>query len=82
MAAGLANTEFVLFDVEVIFFFPWAVVFRSLGVPGLIEMIVFIVILEVAYVYAWKTPLARLLPTAGPGYTMIKANAMRMEPVL
>jgi len=45
---------FILFDVEVIFFFPWAVVFRSLGVPGLIEMVVFIVILEVAFVYAWK----------------------------
>ena len=45
---------FILFDVEVIFFFPWAVVFRSLGVPGLIEMIVFVVILEVAFVYAWK----------------------------
>ena len=45
---------FILFDVEVIFFFPWAVVFRSLGVPGLVEMIVFIVILEVAFVYAWK----------------------------
>jgi NADH-quinone oxidoreductase subunit A len=45
---------FILFDVEVIFFFPWAVVFRSLGVPGLIEMLVFVVILEVAFVYAWK----------------------------
>jgi NADH-quinone oxidoreductase subunit A len=45
---------FILFDVEVIFFFPWAVVFRSLGVPGLIEMIIFVVILEVAFVYAWK----------------------------
>jgi NADH-quinone oxidoreductase subunit A len=45
---------FILFDVEVIFFFPWAVVFRSLGVPGLVEMIIFITILEVAYVYAWK----------------------------
>jgi NADH-quinone oxidoreductase subunit A len=50
----LVGVLFILFDVEVIFFFPWAVVFRSLGVPGLIEMIVFIVILEVAYVYAWK----------------------------
>ena len=45
---------FILFDVEVIFFFPWAVVFRSLGVPGLIEMVIFVVILEVAFVYAWK----------------------------
>ena len=50
----LVAVLFILFDVEVIFFFPWAVVFRSLGIPGLVEMIVFIAILEVAYVYAWK----------------------------
>ncbi len=37
---------------------------------------------EITYTYAWKTPLARLLPMSGNGYTMIKDNAMRMEPVL
>ena len=45
---------FILFDIEVIFFLPWAVTFRQLGVFGLVEMIVFIVILLVGYVYAWK----------------------------
>ncbi len=45
---------FILFDIEVIFFLPWAVVFRSLGLFGLVEMFVFIVILLVGYVYAWK----------------------------
>lgn len=45
---------FILFDIEVIFFLPWAVVFRKLGLFGLIEMIVFIAILLVGYVYAWK----------------------------
>src|SRR6266581_1152482 len=45
---------FVVFDVEVIFLFPWAVLFRSLGVTGLIEVIVFIGILVVGLVYAWK----------------------------
>ena len=45
---------FVVFDVEVIFLFPWAVLFRSLGVPGLIEMVVFIAILAVGLFYAWK----------------------------
>ncbi len=45
---------FILFDIEVVFFLPWAVVFRQLGVFGLIEMLVFIVILLVGYVYAWK----------------------------
>jgi len=37
---------------------------------------------QVTYVYAWKTPLARMLPMTGPGYTLTTNNAMRMEPVL
>jgi NADH-quinone oxidoreductase subunit A len=45
---------FILFDIEVVFFLPWAIVFRQLGLFGLAEMIVFIVILLVGYVYAWK----------------------------
>ncbi len=45
---------FILFDIEVIFFLPWAVVFKRLGLFGLIEMLVFIIILLVGYVYAWK----------------------------
>jgi NADH-quinone oxidoreductase subunit A len=45
---------FILFDIEVVFFLPWAVVFRQLGLFGLIEMTIFIVILLVGYVYAWK----------------------------
>ena len=46
---------FILFDIEVVFFLPWAVVFRQLGLFGLAEMIIFIVILLVGYFYAWKT---------------------------
>jgi NADH-quinone oxidoreductase subunit A len=45
---------FILFDVEVVFFLPWAVVFRRLGLFALIEMVVFIGILLVGYIYAWK----------------------------
>ena len=45
---------FILFDIEVIFFLPWAVVFRQMGLFGLIEMGVFIAILFIGYVYAWK----------------------------
>jgi NADH-quinone oxidoreductase subunit A len=45
---------FILFDIEVVFFLPWAVTFRQLGLFGLIEMFVFILILLVGYVYAWK----------------------------
>ena len=45
---------FILFDVEVIFFYPWAVNFRALGLFGFIEMLVFVGILLVGYVYVWK----------------------------
>jgi len=45
---------FILFDIEVVFFLPWAVTFRQLKIFGLVEMIVFIAILLVGYVYAWK----------------------------
>ena len=45
---------FILFDIEVVFFLPWAITFRQLGFFGLIEMVIFIVILLVGYVYAWK----------------------------
>jgi len=45
---------FILFDIEVVFFLPWAITFRQLGWFGLVEMIIFIAILLVGYVYAWK----------------------------
>jgi NADH-quinone oxidoreductase subunit A len=46
---------FVIFDIEVVFLFPWAVVYRSkLGLLGLLEMGLFILILLVGFWYAWK----------------------------
>jgi len=45
---------FIIFDIETIFLFPWAVSFRQLGLFGLIEMAVFIGLVFVAYVYIWK----------------------------
>jgi len=45
---------FILFDVEIIFMFPWAVDFKVLGMFGFIEMILFIVLLAIGFVYAWK----------------------------
>ena len=45
---------FIIFDIETIFLFPWAVSFRSLGLFGLIEMAVFIALVLVAYVYIWR----------------------------
>ena len=50
----LVAVLFILFDIEVVFFLPWAITFRQLGLFGLIEMLIFIVILLVGYVYAWK----------------------------
>ena len=45
---------FVIFDVEVVFLYPWAVVFRSIGVFALAEIVVFIAILGVGLAYAWR----------------------------
>ena len=45
---------FVIFDIEVIFLYPWAVVFKDIGVIGLVEMMIFIGLFVVAYVYAWR----------------------------
>ena len=45
---------FVIFDIEIIFMIPWAVRFQSLGLLGLIEMLVFLGILLVGFWYAWK----------------------------
>lgn len=45
---------FVVFDVEAVFLYPWAVVLRELGVYGLVEMAVFIGILVLGLAYAWR----------------------------
>lgn len=45
---------FILFDIEVIFFFPWAVAFRQLGWFGFIEMLIFVGILLAGYFWLWK----------------------------
>ena len=45
---------FVIFDIEVIFLYPWAITFKDLGLIGFIEMMIFIGLFVVAYVYAWR----------------------------
>ena len=45
---------FILFDVEIAFVYPWAVVFRAGGIPLFVEMLLFLVILAVGYAYIWK----------------------------
>lgn len=50
----LVAVLFIIFDIEVIFFMPWAVVMRQLGVYGLVVMGVFTLILVVGFIYEWK----------------------------
>jgi NADH-quinone oxidoreductase subunit A len=50
----LVAVLFIIFDVEVIFFLPWAVAMRDLGVYGLIVMGVFTLMLIVGFIYEWK----------------------------
>jgi NADH-quinone oxidoreductase subunit A len=45
---------FVVFDVETIFLFPWAVKYKQLALFGFVEMLVFLGILVIGYAYAWK----------------------------
>ncbi len=44
---------FVIFDIEAVFLYPWAVAYNKIGLYALIEMILFIIILFVGYIYAW-----------------------------
>ncbi|MQA84915.1 MAG: NADH-quinone oxidoreductase subunit A [Streptosporangiales bacterium] len=45
---------FIVFDIEIIFLYPWAVTFDALGIFGLVEMVLFIVAVLVAYLYVWR----------------------------
>ena len=45
---------FVIFDVEAVFLYPWALVYDKIGLYALIEMMLFIAVLVIGYVYAWK----------------------------
>ena len=45
---------FLIFDLEVVFLYPWAIYFRQLGIFGLVQMGIFLFVLTVGYVYVWK----------------------------
>lgn len=45
---------FILFDIEAIFLYPWALVYRQLSVFGFVEMVLYIIILLVGYIFLWK----------------------------
>lgn len=73
---------FIIFDVEVIFFYPWAVIFREMRLFGLVEMGIFVGLLLVAYVYIykrggfeWESPVQR------PEHADLKATGKRLERV-
>ena len=50
----LMGLLFILFDVEIIFMFPWAIDFKLLGWFGFAEMLLFILLLAIGFIYAWK----------------------------
>ena len=45
---------FIVFDIETVFMYPWAVMFRTLGVPGFVEMLLFIALVLSGFFYIWK----------------------------
>ncbi|MFE5327894.1 NADH-quinone oxidoreductase subunit A [Embleya sp. NPDC056575] len=45
---------FIVFDIEIVFLYPWAVYFDSLGIFGLVEMVMFVAAVFVAYAYLWR----------------------------
>ena len=49
----LVAVLFILFDVELVFLYPWAVVYRALGGSGLVEMVIFLAVLMAGFFYAW-----------------------------
>ena len=50
----LVGMLFILFDIEVIFLYPWALVWKPLGLIAMVEMVIFLAILGVGVAYAWK----------------------------
>jgi NADH-quinone oxidoreductase subunit A len=45
---------FIVFDIEVVFMYPWAVAFRSLGMFGVVEMAIFVLVLTLGLVFVWR----------------------------
>ena len=45
---------FLIFDIEAVFLYPWAVAYNKIGLYGLLEMVIFVIILFVGYLYAWR----------------------------
>jgi len=67
---------FIVFDLETVFLYPWAVTYKQLGLFGLVEMIVFLVILLVGYIYCWRRG-ALSWTDQIPGQPALKAPALK-----
>ncbi len=50
----LVSMLFIVFDIEIAFLFPWAIVLKQIGVTGFISMMLFIIILTIGFIYEWK----------------------------
>ena len=50
----LVGMIFILFDIEAVFLYPWAVVYRQLGIFGFFEMLIFVLLVLVGFFYVWK----------------------------
>jgi NADH-quinone oxidoreductase subunit A len=59
---------FLLFDIEVAFLYPWALAMRQLSWPGLIQIVVFFLILVVGYIYIWRKGVLDWGPEFDPDY--------------
>lgn len=71
---------FVVFDVEVVFLFPWAVVFQNMGMFAFIEMLVFLIILAVGFVFVWaRGDLEWVRPK--PEIPVLNRNILKSEPI-
>jgi NADH-quinone oxidoreductase subunit A len=50
----LVSMIFIIFDIEIVFLYPWAVTFNQLGAFGLVEMVAFVLTVLIAYAYVWR----------------------------
>jgi NADH-quinone oxidoreductase subunit A len=72
---------FIIFDIETIFLFPWAVTFRQLGLFGLIEMAIFIALVFAAYIYVWKKGGLEWWQSSEPSVEVTNERSPEREPV-
>ena len=77
---------FIIFDVEVIFLFPWAVVYKELGLFAFVEMMIFLAILAVGLIYIWRKgdlEWVKLSVPYGRGrYSKLNVAEDKAEPIL